>query len=81
MTRGEQMKQARIRAGLTRNRLAEISGVHQNTIVGVEKGVAQGNIATIELLADALGISIDEYVGHKVSDKKHKDPLCDYFVF
>ena len=79
MTRGEQMKQARMRAGLTRKRLAEISGGHQNTIVGVEQGIVQGNIATIELLADALGISIDEYIGHKPTKPKHKDNVTQFF--
>lgn len=33
--------------------------------------IASGRIDTLELLADALGISIDEYVGHKVMVKNH----------
>jgi transcriptional regulator with XRE-family HTH domain len=79
MTRGEHMKQARKRAGFSQRDLSKASGIHQQTINSLENGYVQGNISTIEMLADALGISIDEYVGHKVAEKKHKDPLLDYF--
>ena len=51
-------------------RLAEISGIAQTTISLLErKSLRGGWIDTIEILADALGLSIDEYVGHKVVTK------------
>ena len=53
--------------GLTQLELAELSGIHQVTISALEKGRnSGGNLDTIELLADALGLSIDTYVGHKI---------------
>ena len=77
MTRGEYMRRARQRAGLTQRSLSKISGVAQQTINALENGYTQGTIRTIETLADALGISVDEYIGHVVikSDinKKKKD--------
>ena len=53
--------------GLSQLELAKLSGIHQVAISALEKGRnSGGNVDTIELLADALGLSIDEYVGHKV---------------
>ena len=70
MTRGEYMRKARMGAGLSIVRLAEISGIAQTTISSLErKSLRGGWIDTIEILADALGLSIDEYVGHKVVTK------------
>ena len=61
------MRKARMNAGLSIVRLAEISGIAQTTISLLErKSLRGGWIDTIETLADALGLSIDEYVGHKV---------------
>lgn len=67
MTRGDYMRQARLRAGLSQRALSKISGIHQQTINSLENGYVQGNISTIEILADAIGISVDEYIGHVVT--------------
>ena len=67
MTRGETMRMWREKRGLSQLELAELSGIHQVTISALEKGRnSGGNLDTIELLADALGLSIDAYVGHEV---------------
>lgn len=66
MTRGEYMRRARERAGLNIKQLSVLSGISVSSISGIELGKYNGSIATIELLADALGLSIDEYVGHEV---------------
>ena len=61
------MRMWRERAGLSQIELAKRSGISQVTISALEKGRnSGGNLDTIELLADALGLSIDAYVGHKV---------------
>lgn len=66
MTRGEYMRKARQRAGLTIRQLAALSGVSANAIGGLERGrIISGQYMTIEVLADALGLSIDEYTGHR----------------
>lgn len=72
MTRGEIMRMWREKRGLTQCELAKLSGISQATICAVEIGRnSGGNLDTIELLADALGLSIDEYVGHEVI--KHRE--------
>lgn len=70
MTRGEYMRKARLDAGLSIVQLSDMSGIGQTTISLLErKSLRGGWIDTIEILADALGLSIDEYIGHEV--KKH----------
>ena len=72
MTRGEIMRKWREKRGLSQCELAKLSGISQVTISALEKGRnSGGNLDTIELLADALGLSIDEYVGHEVI--KHRE--------
>ena len=61
------MRMWRERAGLSQIELAKRSGISQVTISALEKGRnSGGNLDTIELLSDALGLRIDAYVGHKV---------------
>ena len=72
MTRGEIMRKWREKRGLSQCELAKLSGISQVTISALEIGRnSGGNLDTIELLADALGLSIDEYVGHEVI--KHRE--------
>lgn len=71
MTRGETMRKWREKRGLSQYELSELSGVTQKTIWALEHDKNNGSVTTVELLADALGLSIDEYVGHKVI--KHKE--------
>ena len=67
MTRGEIMRKWREKRGLSQLELAKLSGIHQVTISALEKGRnSGGNLDTIEILADALGLSIDAYVGHEI---------------
>lgn len=68
---GAQMRKAREGKGLTRKALAERSGVSLNTIEYLENGITAGTITTARLLANALGITIDEYVGNN-REKKGK---------
>lgn len=69
MTRGESMQAARERAGLTAWELAKRAGVCYMTLSRMEKDECCSSILTVELLADALGLSLDEYTGHEV---KHR---------
>lgn len=68
MIQGEAMRRARKAAGLSGRQLAELSGVAHTTIYLLENphNTRSGMLETVELLADALGLSIDEYVGHEV---------------
>ena len=66
MTRGEHMRAARLAAGYGQGELADAAGIMRNTLGRIERDEHIGRIDTIEMLADVLGISIDEYVGHEV---------------
>ena len=68
---GQQMLKAREAKGLSRKALADRSGVSLNTIEYLENGITAGTITTARLLANALGITIDEYVGNN-REKKGK---------
>ena len=74
MTRGETMRMHRERAGLSQYELADLSGVTQKTIYALEHDRNNGSVTTVELLADALGLSIDAYVGHKII--KYRERKC-----
>ena len=66
-TQGEYMRKAREDVGLSIGDLARASGISRETISALERNVNRfGTIYTISKLADALGLSIDEYVGHEV---------------
>lgn len=69
-TRGAAMMRARVKAGMSRDELAEISGVSLSAISNWERDKNAPSVDVLELVADVLGISIDEYVGHKVRGHK-----------
>lgn len=68
MTIGKSMKAARERAGLTRRQLSERSGVHVLTIGKQERDESVPRLLNVIDLADSLGITIDEYIGHGVRE-------------
>lgn len=64
------MRKLRQEAGLNIVELANLSTVSHVTITRLELDRGSPNLETIILLADALGLSIDEYVGHVVKGVK-----------
>jgi transcriptional regulator with XRE-family HTH domain len=61
---GDRLKQARRRAMLTQEELAEKSGVAVTTINRIEKGrVEDPHFSTLRKLARALGVEASELVG------------------
>ena len=67
-TPGECMKACRIRAGLSVAELSELSAVDAVTIYAWESDRYAPRLSSMILVVDALGISIDEYVGHVVRE-------------
>lgn len=70
MTKGEYARRARERKYISIKELSSLSGVPKNTISRVEHDLVDPRLSTIELLAEALGVSIDEYVGYQIFPKK-----------
>lgn len=66
MTRGEHMRSVREASGLTQAELAARAGVSHQTLGYIERDVTSPRLDTLELLADALCIGLDDYVGRVV---------------
>lgn len=68
MIQAEAMRRARLKAGMRICDLSRATGVSHVTIHDFENPIKNrcGRLDTITLLADELGLSIDEYVGHEV---------------
>lgn len=56
------LAQVRKAQGLSQERLAEISGVHRVSIARIESGEISPNIRTLERLATALGVTVNELI-------------------
>lgn len=61
------MKSVREASGLTQHELGRRSGVSHQTIGFIEKDKCSPRLDTLELLADALCISLDDYIGRVVT--------------
>lgn len=59
---GENVRRARLAAGLTQEQLAERSGFSQQYLSGLEQGKRNPTIVSIYELANALGVSHVELV-------------------
>lgn len=70
LTYGASMRKARKSAGLSLKRLSELSGVSVSMIAYGELEERNISLQMVIYLADALGLSLDEYTGHKVSEMK-----------
>jgi len=57
---GKNLRQARERAGLTQEAVAERSGVHPTEVSRIETGKRDPRIATVEALAEAVGVSVSD---------------------
>lgn len=74
----EAMREAREDAGMTREFLSRIARVPKTTLGSYETGAVTPSLYNIIALADALGLTIDEYVGHRVKDGWKGGDTCTY---
>jgi len=58
---GERLRELRDRAGLTQTQLAEKANMHRQGIAKLEMGEREPTWATVQALADALGISCEDF--------------------
>jgi transcriptional regulator with XRE-family HTH domain len=59
------MTKAREEKGWTKSKLSRVSGVPLTSVYSYETGMVLPGLLNLLSLADALGISLDEYVGRK----------------
>lgn len=68
---GRRMQAARVRAGLTQQALCQQAGLSYSTLTKIERGAIKSpSIFTIQSIATALGISLDELLEHRSSGSK-----------
>lgn len=53
------MRQRRVELGVNQRTVAELSGVSVNTLVAIERGEGNPQIATLTTLLDTLGLQLD----------------------
>lgn len=69
---GVRVRRARARAGLTRRRLAQASGVSERYLAQLESGEGNISILLIRRVAAALGTDINEIIGEPVDLARHR---------
>jgi transcriptional regulator with XRE-family HTH domain len=72
---GQNLRLVRRKKGYTLDRLAEISGISKRMISHYETRAKRPSLDKINILADALNVSIDELTGHDshIKHKKNED--------
>ena len=70
MTHAESMRLARERAGMTVKELTEKAHLGENTLGTWENGHCLPRIDSAVMVADVLGISVAEYIGHRVKRRE-----------
>lgn len=63
MTTGEKIRDARKTAQLTQKALSELCGIAEPTIRRYEADKLHPKIQTLQKIADALGVSVTEFLG------------------
>lgn len=66
LTIGEAIRRARKKRGMKAGELAKITGYHPTVVSTWENDRSIPKLTTVIDIADALGISIDELIGHEV---------------
>lgn len=66
---GPAMARARLRAGWSPRELARRSGVSHQTIRNLEQDRSNPSLSSVVWLADALGLSLDEYIGREAPER------------
>ena len=59
---GIKIKLERTKLGYSQDKLAELAGLHKNTIGAIERGTLIPTIATLEYLAFALDMSLEDLI-------------------
>lgn len=70
---GKRIQEARQKAGLTQQDLCNKAGLSYSTLAKIERGAIRApSIFTIESIADVIGVSLDELVGHEAGGASKK---------
>ena len=70
LTIGEAIRRARKKRGIKSGELAKLTGYHPTVVSTWENDRVVPKLTTVIDIADALGMSIDELIGHEVKEMK-----------
>jgi len=59
---GKKIKQLRLDADLTQERLGEVTGLDRTYISGIERGIRNPSLKNIEKLAKALNVKVSDLI-------------------
>lgn len=59
---GKKVREIRLEKKLSQGKLAKILGVHPTYISGIERGLRNPSLITLEKIAKALNVKIDELI-------------------
>lgn len=60
---GKQLREVRLKMGVSQERLAELAGLHRTYVSSVERGERNISLLNIKKLADALEVAPAELLG------------------
>lgn len=70
---GRRLQAVRLQAGLTQQALCQEAGLSYSTLTKIERGAIKApSIFTIQSIAAALGVGLDELMGHSTLSRKHR---------
>lgn len=78
MNVGNRIKELRERTGFTQNKLAEWAGVSQTHLRRVELGQQDITVGQLQLVCDALGITLAEFFSTEGSQNEVSDIIAKF---
>lgn len=70
---GAAMREKREELGWSLSQVSSKSGLHKNTIAGYEKDEHQPGLFNLVVLADTLGVGLDEYIGRQAKGRDNNE--------
>lgn len=74
---GDSIREARKRAGLNQEELAELARLNRVTIAKYEAGKVEPGAQALSRIADALDVTVDELLGRSAPDEAPKTIIID----
>jgi transcriptional regulator with XRE-family HTH domain len=72
------VRRLRLRRRISQEMLSAITGLHRTEIGRIEQGVVEPRLTTLVILADALGVTLDDLVaGLRVPLERRPSPQAD----
>jgi transcriptional regulator with XRE-family HTH domain len=73
-TFGQRLKDLRVKAGLTQDELAKRAGMHSRGVAKLEQGQREPAWATVQALAEALGVNCTAFEGTARETQQVREP-------